>query len=467
MKKIIVLAFLNLTLSVCGQNQGNIWYFGGDYSNQSATGAGLDFNSGSPVALLNSGMTYTEGSATYCNSGGQLLFYAKGETVYDRTHNIMLNGDSLGGHWSTMQSALFVPVTGDTNLYYIFTNDGFPTSNGTGLYYSKIDMTLNSGFGEVLNPKAIILLTNTSEHLTGCKHANGTDFWVITNDYNSTAFSAFRVSAAGVDPPVFTDLGFNAGTIGVIEISPLGNKVALKLTGGPFNGERMLVDFDNATGIFSNPYPLGPGGGTSAYNAACGFSPNGNLFYDIEKDNGADTLYQYDLNAPNIAASKTFAAALSNSLRVDMKTGPDGKIYFGGDFYDHYLEAINSPNTPGTGCSYQSNVAYLGSKFSGIMLPNELLIADVNTGSPEISVQNNFAVYPLPASVTATVNFVYQEGHEYIFSLYDEKASLVKKIRNITKGKVEIERNNLPAATYYFVLNDNKKTIAKGKLIFE
>ncbi|HKR07464.1 MAG TPA: hypothetical protein VJY62_22710 [Bacteroidia bacterium] len=467
MKKILTLLFLNFTLFVYGQKQGNIWYFGGEYSNQSATGAGLDFNSGSPVALLNSAMTYTEGSATYCNSGGQLLFYAKGETVYDRTHTIMQNGDTLGGHWSTMQSALIVPVTGDTNLYYIFNNDGHPTSNGTGLYYSKIDMSLNSGLGGVLNPKAVNLLTNTSEHLTGCKHANGTDFWVITNDYFSTAFSAFRVSAAGVDPAVYTDLGFNAGTIGVIEISPLANKVALKLTGGPFNGDRMLVDFDNATGIFSNPYPLGPGGGTSAYNTACGFSPDGNLFYDIEKDNGADTLYQYDLNAPNIIASKTFAAALLNTLRVDMKTGPDGKIYFGGGFYDHYLEAINSPNTPGTGCNYQSNVAFLGSKYSGIMLPNELLIADVNSGSTEISVQNTFAVYPVPASVTATVDFVYQAGHEYVFLLYDEKARLVKTIRNINRGKVEIERNNLSGGTYYFILNDNKKSVIKEKLIFE
>ncbi len=134
MKKLITI-LLFLPMFCCAQKQGNIWYFGGDYNNQSQFGAGIDFNSGAATALTNSGMRYTEGSAAYCDSAGELIFYAQGDTVFDRTHNVMSNGAGLGGDWSTQQGALIVPVTGDTNKYYIFNNDGLSTSNGTGLHY--------------------------------------------------------------------------------------------------------------------------------------------------------------------------------------------------------------------------------------------------------------------------------------------------------------------------------------------
>jgi len=57
------------------QGEANIWYFGQN--------AGIDFNSGSPVALTNGQLVTDEGCATISNSSGQLLFYHQKEDGSD------------------------------------------------------------------------------------------------------------------------------------------------------------------------------------------------------------------------------------------------------------------------------------------------------------------------------------------------------------------------------------------------
>ena len=114
MNKIVFFVFLLfVSLSTYAQKEANIWYFG--YN------AGLDFNSGSPVALTD-GQIYTqEGCASIANSSGQLLFYTDGITVWNRNHQIMSNGTGLFGHDSSTQSSTIVQKPNSPNLFYIFT----------------------------------------------------------------------------------------------------------------------------------------------------------------------------------------------------------------------------------------------------------------------------------------------------------------------------------------------------------
>jgi hypothetical protein len=67
MKKTLLIVVLFLSLGCFAQGEANIWYFGSH--------AGLDFNSGSPVALTDGQLVTEEGCATISNSSGQLLFY--------------------------------------------------------------------------------------------------------------------------------------------------------------------------------------------------------------------------------------------------------------------------------------------------------------------------------------------------------------------------------------------------------
>ncbi len=88
MKKFILLVvFLFLSSQSFAQGEANIWYFG--YK------AGLDFNSGAPVALTNGQLNTQEGCAVISTAAGQLLFYTDGITIWDKNHAIMPNGTGL------------------------------------------------------------------------------------------------------------------------------------------------------------------------------------------------------------------------------------------------------------------------------------------------------------------------------------------------------------------------------------
>ena len=139
MKRLLILILILLPVIAFSQKEGNIWYFG-EY-------AGLDFTSGSPVAITNSAMNKDEGCASICDSAGSLLFYTSGINVWNKNHQLMSNGTGLAGHNSSTPSALIVPNSGNSSLYYIFTTDAFFYPNG--LKYSIVDMSLSSGLGAV------------------------------------------------------------------------------------------------------------------------------------------------------------------------------------------------------------------------------------------------------------------------------------------------------------------------------
>jgi hypothetical protein len=91
---------LALALPAFAQKQASIWYLGQQ---------GLDFNY-SPPRLLNDGaIRATESRATIADTQGRLLFYTNGETIWNRNHAVMANGENLAGHVSSRQGALIVP----------------------------------------------------------------------------------------------------------------------------------------------------------------------------------------------------------------------------------------------------------------------------------------------------------------------------------------------------------------------
>jgi len=69
MKKNVFFLFLLFSLASFAQGEANVWYFGEN--------AGIDFNSGVPVALTDGQLDTLEGCATISNGAGQLLFYEK------------------------------------------------------------------------------------------------------------------------------------------------------------------------------------------------------------------------------------------------------------------------------------------------------------------------------------------------------------------------------------------------------
>lgn len=363
MSRNFIIFFFIINTTLCfSQKETNIWYFG-DH-------AGLDFNSGTPVALTNGEINTDEGCASICDFNGNLLFYTDGTWVYNKQHQVMPNGTGLMGAWTTTQSAIIVPKPYYPYLFYIFTLDW--QANPNGLRYSIVDMTKLGGLGDVTT-KNILLQTPMTEKLTAVHHANGIDVWVIAHKWNSDAFYAYLVTSGGISPPVITNIGVthtgnDVLTIGYMKASPKGDRLALVIRTGIIE----IFDFNNTNGILSNAINKTSPPFTVYYGMD--FSPDGKKLY-ISNQAEDSAIWQFDLssnipseilNSFSNVGMTSFASTYQNS---SLQLAADGKIY-SGRWNKGYLGVINNPNALGANCNFVSDAIYLSGSIGRGGLPN-------------------------------------------------------------------------------------------------
>jgi len=408
--RLLLIIFLLFALPASAQKEAAIWYFG--------YGAGLDFNSGSPVTLTNGKLFTNEGCATIADKDGKLLFYTDGSIVYDKNHQVMPNGTGLLGHRSSTQSAIIVPKPKDPNLYYIITvdepnplnTDNVPSNDedppNSGLNYSIVDLRLNGGSGDIVaTEKNIHLITynindpddvkfKCSEKITAVQHNDGISFWVITH-FKDTFYS-FKISTDGLDKnPVKTTTaqniplgGYNTNAIGYLKASPNGKKIAMAnmatKTSNEFNpngtvkrnsGNVYLYNFDTATGILSNLTFISSN--SNPYGVE--FSPKStklyvtyNIYNDANGSSAGSHLMQYDLKKDDVNTTMLLIDK-SNYVAGALQLAIDEKIYRSGysntDSNINKMSVINNPESDGVNCNYIQNKIDLKTGISKLGLP--------------------------------------------------------------------------------------------------
>ncbi|HEU4470365.1 MAG TPA: PKD domain-containing protein [Flavisolibacter sp.] len=357
----------------------NNWFFG--------DGAAVSFNPAGPLvpqAISGSAMVADEGTASISNSNGQLLFYTDGSVIYNRNHQVMLNGDNLQGNASAFQSPVIIPFPGHDSLYYVFTADAKENAFANGYRYSVINMNRDNGLGEVVS-KNVLLSGSGTERITAARHANGIDIWIITNDGGSNIFRAWLLSCNGLSTvPVVSAVGeilneFELQKIGMLKISPDGEKLCQ--THFPrgsllLNHFFQLFDFNNSTGQLSNPKKIT----LPEVNVyACEFSPDSKLLYLTSVSN---FLEQVEAKLPTAAAIEASWVSIPSDYGFyGIQLGPDSKIYLTQS--DSMLSVINRPNEKGQGCLLQLDQIDLGGKKSKLSLP--FVLHDIQGG------QNGFS----------------------------------------------------------------------------
>ncbi len=402
MKYFTSLLLFFFSFSALAQGEANNWYFGNN--------AGVEFlEDGTVIPLAGGAMQTNEGCSTISDPLGNLLFYTDGRNVWDKNHVTMPNGNysagtGLNGDPSSTQSGIIVPKKGDPNIYYIFTVDephhqnanSYPdqftgtyieAGGGTGFIpadddgfnngfnYSIVDLSVtgtNGSIGDVTT-RNVHLVTydpddpeqikyQCSEKITAVKNASATGFWVITQFVDK--FYAFEVTGAGVnETPVITEIeplivtdGYRRNAIGYLKASPDSEKLAIvhqqngTVQGGAtVNGSVYLYDFDNATGIVSNPLVIKDN--INPYGVE--FSAETKKLYFTDSDNlGNGALHQFDLEADNIPASEIIIATLSGTSTA-LQLGPNAKIYR--STFGSTLDVINDPDADGFDCNFQAN----------------------------------------------------------------------------------------------------------------
>ncbi|MBD0254766.1 MAG: gliding motility-associated C-terminal domain-containing protein [Cytophagales bacterium] len=361
----------------------NHWYFG--------SGSGIDFNTTPPTVTAGGPLFQLEGSSSISNEAGQLLFYTDGETIFTREHKRMPNGTRLLADMSTSQAALIVPQPGSTTLFYVFTApaQGYHSYGDAAIHYSLVDLTLNNGFGDVVAGKKNILLLNApvTEKLAATLHSNGKDVWVVTSKAFTNEFYAYLVTEQGVSHrPVVSSFGtMRPHWQGYLKFSPDGTKLAVAQTVSDIE----LLTFDACSGAIG-PLALIPRAGDiypqAGFYYGVSFSPDGSKLYASTGWLGAvgcAKLYQFNLDAPDIAASQVllydnagtgypnpyFPGRTCLSLAVGaIQIGPDGKIYVTNWEYP-YLHVIHNPNEAGTKANFERDGLALGANGQ-LGLPN-------------------------------------------------------------------------------------------------
>jgi gliding motility-associated-like protein len=359
--RLIAILFLTLiSIRSLGQKEAAIWTFG-DL-------AGIEFSSSTVGPYIGTDMIQQEGCATMCDGAtGNLLLYTDGRTVWDRNHNYMPNGTGLLGNLSASQSGVIVPKPGSSTNYYVFTVDAAAGVNG--MRYSEVDLTLNSGNGDVLTAnKNTLLRTPVTEKLTAVQHSNGTDIWVMTHDWLSRDFLAYLVTAAGVNPtPVVSTVGMmhsgsSANTIGYLRFSPNGQQIAIASRDS--GGVVEILDFDATTGVVANPKRLALQG---VYGLE--FSPNNRLLYAMGST--PHVIVQFDLSSGVAATMQASKVQLASSTQWygALQLGPDKRVYIA-RYTEDSLAVIDQPNVVGVGCNYMHNGVRIGGTECRIGLPN-------------------------------------------------------------------------------------------------
>ena len=364
--------FLSFLLSgfIFAQNQADNWYFGQN--------AGVNFGTGVPIALTDGQLSTNEGCATISDDTGQLLFYTDGITVWDKTHNVMPNGTGLLGDPSSSQSGIIVPFPNNSDQYYIFTvganetHPPFGNLTSPQLNYSIVDVTLNSGNGDIVNGFKNVPLLNLSAEKIAAVSDGSNGFWVLTfAGFNGTeevydTVHAFRVTNTGIQPAVKTTLVTpmtNDGR-GYLKISPDGTKVILCNQDATQNFV-CLYDFDDTTGIVSAETILNTN--TNPYCAE--FSGTSEKLYVSTGEFLSSTaeLYQFDLNSLDINNSRILINS-SASERGAIQLAKDGKIYYARPGQS-FLGVINDPENIGTAVNYVDNGVSLSGKICRQGLP--------------------------------------------------------------------------------------------------
>lgn len=364
MKKIIFLILMFFSLNILfAQREANIWYFG-NY-------AGLDFNGETPVPLTDGAMSRWEGVASFSDSLGNLLMYTDGDSVWNKNHQIMPNGDGLLGHPSSTESAIIVPYPEKDSLYYLFTVDREGKENG--LCYSLINMNLDNGHGDIVpDQKNIQLITPVSEKVTAVRHSNNQDIWLITHGWLTDSFFVYQITPEGLNPePDIYEIGAKHEDIGIIgnnavgylRASPTGTKLASVM---PVSQIIEIFDFNNTTGEISN-YIAVDDTDFNVYGVE--FSPDASKLYVTSYQ----SLYQLNLTLTDsleIANSYT----LIGSSDVDAYFGAiqlatNGKIYLSHNF-SQYLGVVHNPSETPENCNFELYGQHLGGRYAQLGLPN-------------------------------------------------------------------------------------------------
>jgi len=304
---------------------------------------------------------------------GALLFYFNGKELFNTNHELILNGDSmytgaLDRGYDIPQGTLLLPFPENPNQFLILSThityyDELSDVAGEQLYYSILDMEANEGQGHVTIKNELLeeYLVHGGQ-LTATRHANGRDWWIIWPYWDSNRFMRFLVNPEGITRHEDQIIGDSIRSgFGQALYTPDGSRF-ITYNNRYIDEEPIadIYDFDRCSGTLSNQVRItAPIAGAS--NGAA-ISHDSHFLYLINRG----YIYQYDLLAPDIAATQDTVAVFDGALDPWFpasffmgQLARDGKIYVSSPNGVLSLTVIEHPDRQGEACAVNQHAVRL------------------------------------------------------------------------------------------------------------
>ncbi len=398
---------------------------------------------------------------------------------------------------SNAQGVLCLPSPTNLNVYFLIY---FGNQVGANLMSSKVDMSANSGLGDVIdkNKGFFSYQYYLTEKMTATKHGNGRDWWIITpNIYGDTMFVFLLTTQQGHDTiigPMIESTGIISFSSGLSQmtINDRGDRIAsVSEHGGVY-----LLNFDRCSGTMSNPVILRESlfpniSDTSSYYGYS-FSPNGSKLYiatygrDIWQVNLENELYSwyrvwFNPN-PHILAAVDSLVYIPASIRI----GPDNKVYCSvyqstnypnwNLNYNQNICSINSPDSLGVLCNFTPFNVNIGSGIKIISggLPtyvnynlgalDESICDTLNLSiqNENLKTKNIVSIYPNPSSNTINISSSSLSG-KYSLKIYSLLGQQVKQqeIDFSFEGSSKVNIESLASGCYQLMLVNGSNVVSK------
>ncbi|MEP7195180.1 MAG: T9SS type A sorting domain-containing protein [Saprospiraceae bacterium] len=447
------------------QNYGAAWIVG--YSNDSSFypkygKSEINFSNGKIEINYRYGeeipnLGFTNSSLAY--KDGTLRYFTDGYRIFDQNQKIIQDGDSINygriwrdyyDEWPSEYNHYFIPMPGKEEIQTImihFTIDYHPEfikryTYTPELKYSLIefDSLKNKSFIKI-KEKIIAKGDFVEKHMALTKHANGRDWWIITEDFLSNNHNIYLLDTAGIKLYTTQKIGTPTDSF-----DWTGNSIFTQ------NGEMFIkylrgyqiqiFDFDRCSGILSNPKVIINEKGHFKDLCFITVSPNNRFLYL----NSDSTIWQYDLFSSDIKNSETvigewdgyfFKNRLTTSFN-QISLAPDGKIYVSCRSSSIYLHVINNPNEKGLNCDFQLRQEELPAfMFGNLPTPPNYNLTALKMSTCDTLLKNynyineEFRIYP-----NLIDNYFIIDSYSH----FDYRLRIVDMIGNVIK---EFKNNNI------------------------
>jgi len=349
--------------------------------------------------------------------------------------------------------------------------------------YSYIDLSLNSGLGDITEKNIKISQENKlfSHYLIANRHANGKDWWIVQATEKPDGFLTFLLNENGFSNPFLqtldTSFHYNASASGSSAISPDGLHYAYF---NPFDN-LLFFEFNREDGTIHNlrKAKIFNGPESNASFSSIEFSSNSRFLYAAVGDSLWQVdLYENDLN-DGIELIDVYDGTLDPfpTVFTQMALAPDCKIYIAPSSSTNSYHVINKPNEKGTSCDFVQRGIQLPFTSSTAGLPNfpKFRVDEDEKCDPTIGTmfgevvfyRRDLTAFPNPSKGQVTIEIPEAiNGQLYVFDMQGRE--VIQNIEINNRHEKQLDLTNLSSGSYtieFIPLDTSEKLIWTNKIV--